>query len=1032
MKNTLFRCMVGGGFLFLLATLLFLLPGCKQSDSWEEPVAEYFDKYTNTAAIEKHEISCGYEKDAGGTSCISSYGNKTVSFYLRNAREYTLIPTFSAVDSPILIQQSSTDKSVITITYPQSYLIENDGGGEVGGTIRLQEEETLRDFESYSFSLKCNTPPPAIKGHNVNAAGGKYIVCFYIPTTELGSARHSKENHTLFINDTLVASGTESQIMSASATRPSNLTPLSGGTTFSSTAPAGYTAFYYETGTALDEDKTYSWSIYLQDEAGLSSKTVKVSSKVTPVNITITGSDVLEVSTSSVTFTASSDESNIESWTWTSSDPSVITVTPTAEDSSTASLTVSAGGVTIITAQATLSDGRIIAKEKTVRVLSLNLEGESSFLKGMSDQSLTPAALGFPEDQSYSWTSSAPSVASVNSTTSALTLSSKGKATISVSASYASKTVTATKEIAVHELKINGSSEVFTGEGNTLSLTSAIDSPSGSTAPSGISYSWQSSAASYATISNGTVTPVAPGSTTITLTATLNSKSVSVTKTVTVYKLTIQGNPLLKKGGGTQTFTATITPPPPSGTFTYGWTSGTTSTATVSGISTTGTITPKLAGSSEISFNVKKYGTSAVVASAKKTIYVISVTGFTNFLVGDNDNNPRALTVSPATIEGASYKWTSNNASVATVNQTMGKITPVADGTSNISLTVTKESNSLVLTTPIKVGNITFADFTDENGAEIAVGELFNYPLSSTTDVLTGCLVTEEIQNESIATASYVLTSTSKSLKIEGKTTGNTTIKLNITKSGYAEKATKTVKVKVIEAHEVAFNDLSTYLESLPANDKDHPYKLKIMELNESDLKYDTGGSPLTKLLNSSGKYVDLSGTTIPYVTTSGKKNLDNAFAGCTKLVVAPSIPDGVVSMGGCFSGCSFLKTPPATIPSSVTNMASCFWNCSKLETPPTLPNLVENIGGCFGMCQKLQSAPTIPSSVSNMENTFKTCTSLTGTVTINSTSVTEWKCAFLDCTNVTSVVVKNTTVKSAITNADGNSDVSGKITVSP
>ena len=49
----------------LAAALIFIFSGCKNpsSESWEEPVRDYFEKYTNTAAIEKHEIDSEITKD---------------------------------------------------------------------------------------------------------------------------------------------------------------------------------------------------------------------------------------------------------------------------------------------------------------------------------------------------------------------------------------------------------------------------------------------------------------------------------------------------------------------------------------------------------------------------------------------------------------------------------------------------------------------------------------------------------------------------------------------------------------------------------------------------------------------------------------------------------------------------------------------------------------------------------------------------------------------------------------------------------
>ena len=86
MKNTAIQIYRWGGVFLattIAATLLALFSGCKNpaSSSWEEPVRDYFEEYTNTAAIEKHEINSESIKDKNNTSCVSSDGAKTLTFY---------------------------------------------------------------------------------------------------------------------------------------------------------------------------------------------------------------------------------------------------------------------------------------------------------------------------------------------------------------------------------------------------------------------------------------------------------------------------------------------------------------------------------------------------------------------------------------------------------------------------------------------------------------------------------------------------------------------------------------------------------------------------------------------------------------------------------------------------------------------------------------------------------------------------------------------------------------------------------------
>lgn len=75
----------------------------------------------------------------------------------------------------------------------------------------------------------------------------------------------------------------------------------------------------------------------------------------------------------------------------------------------------------------------------------------------------------------------------------------------------------------------------------------------------------------------------------------------------------------------------------------------------------------------------------------------------------------------------------------------------------------------------------------------------------------------------------------------------------------------------------------------------------------------------------------------IAYPVTS----LRRCFCGCSSLVEAPEIPEGVADMERCFCGCYSLTVAPR-IPKSVTNVASCFHGCRSLADIPNLPGGME------------------------------------------------------------------------------------------
>ena len=453
--------------------------------------------------------------------------------------------------------QDTQDKTIIRLTYSQDYLLAHEGGQQIGGTIYLTESETLREFDPYSFSLKCNTPPPSVKGQSVQTAtNGNFWVCFYVPTTELATPTHSLDTHTVFINGEAVATiGTDGSITAKpgkniSTAAPSGLAviPGSGASAFTGSS-TGCTALYYDTGRNTSSGEFIRWSIYLEDNGGFKSKTVSADSIVTPANLSITGNTVLttKAGEGTTTLTAQVDSGTIASCAWAASSSSVIDISQNSADyGKTATVTASASGTENITITAILTDGREITATKTIRVLGLEYSSSSiqDFLKGQNGISPSVTPLGFPSTPSYTWEIEDSNIATINSTTGAINALTQGSTTVTVSASYGGKTASKTTVIYVHEVTVSGVTELFVG-GTGKTLMATVNPPTGSSAPGGITYSWTPGTGSAATISSsGSTCTVSPGSDagtqTVTCKATLNGVQVTVaTKTINVYKIVL-------------------------------------------------------------------------------------------------------------------------------------------------------------------------------------------------------------------------------------------------------------------------------------------------------------------------------------------------------------------------------------------------------------------------------------------------------------------------------------------------------------
>lgn len=1035
MKKLQFYPHIRGGICFstlLAATLIFIFSGCKNpsSDSWEEPVHDYFDKYTNTAAIEKHEMGIASAKDKFGASCIPSDGDQTVTFYLRNPRNYTLDMTFNGPEGCVGPIQDTEDKSVVRITYPQGVLFANEAGGSIGGTITVKEHETQREFDPYSFSLKCNTPPPSVTGQAVLVSSSNsqhYFVCFYLPTTELSEPSHSPDTHSIIIegpNGQTFGPGTVTELTALSQSRPSDLAQLTAGGSFSGTA-SGYTAFYYDTERTMVEGENLSWNIYLRDSGGLTSRKMTASTIVRPANMTVSGETLLTTNDGETTaiLTASVDDGTISTWAWENSDDSIATV---SNNNGTATITALSGGETTITIRANLTDGRIVTVTKTIRVLDINIDASSphDFIKGQADVALSTTK---PDFATLSCQSGDEGIATVNAS-GQVTAVAKGSTTITASASYGGKTVSKTHTIYVHEVTISGENEIFVN-GSTLSLTANVDSPEGSGTLSGISYSWTSSDIEKATIdTTGTVTAVAGGSTTITLNVTHNSQTTTVaTQNIKVYQLSISGGTLYKKTSGTYTLYASLKSgiTPYSGTdITYSWTSGIEATATIN--STTGVMSTVSGGSTVITLYAKRGSTT--VAYTTKKIYVVAVSGLTTFVKGEE---PRALTATPASIEGCTFSWAiAPNSTYASANASNGKITATRKGSTTVRLTVQRNSSDYInIDTTINISELIITGLSSDS-LTLAVGETMQYNYHY-DPAIAGSRTIKSLDTSKVSIPSW----TTSYIQIGAVAAGSTDIQLEETISG-TKITKKMLTVTVIDARNVSVTNLSTYLSGLAENDEAHPYKINVTGLTTSNL------NTLKSALTSSLKYVDLSSTTLPDGIPSSQ---DKLFYNCSRLVAAPPIPSDVTSMRAWFFGCQSLKTAPTipngvtdlwsafeycsslkvapAIPNSVTSMNACFLGCGKLETPPssipTNSSLTE-LCSVFSGCIKLENVPQIPANITDLSCCFQNCTSLTGTVTIKGsiTSNLKWDRTFDGCSGIT-VKVKNTDTKTAVTSGN-------------
>lgn len=203
--------------IFRFAPVLFVLFGISScsffEDSFNEPVKDYFKKYTETSAVTEYELVSGAYEISSGCVYVSSSADFEARLFLRNPQKYIFpadcinlsFPRFekdaaetkfgAKIDlSGISISQDEKDASVLVLKYPAEFLVLAETGFDISPEIRLFHPVSKADFGSWaSLKAVCNSPPPLVFGAAVykDSARGKYVVFFNMPSKGLLSGIHS-------------------------------------------------------------------------------------------------------------------------------------------------------------------------------------------------------------------------------------------------------------------------------------------------------------------------------------------------------------------------------------------------------------------------------------------------------------------------------------------------------------------------------------------------------------------------------------------------------------------------------------------------------------------------------------------------------------------------------------------------------------------------------------------------------------------------------------------------------------------------
>ncbi|MFC5703587.1 Ig-like domain-containing protein [Cohnella faecalis] len=486
-----------------------------------------------------------------------------------------------------------------------------------------------------------------------------------------------------------------------------------------------------------------------------------------------------------------------KSVTWSSSDTSVATV---------AGGVVKAIGPGTATITATTVDGgKTATATVTVKkgVTGVTLSAKSLTVKaGGPDQTLVANVLPVDaSDKIVTWTSSNTSIATVDADGIVHAVA-PGTATITATTKDGAKTSKTTVTVPINVSGVSlDKSDLTLAVGSKGVTVKATIAPLKAADKSII---WTSSDTSIATVSKtGLVSPVAEGSATVTA-ATYDGgfkATVNVKVIIAVTKVTLDKSKLtVKVGYPDEKLTASINPGDASDKDVT-WTSSNTSVATVDADGNVHAIAP---GTATVTATSKQDSKKFAKATVTVPVNVSGITLNTSSATLSVGKKTLALksTIAPAKATVKTVKWTSSDASVASVSST-GIVTPLKEGSATItattddgSFTASAAITVIVAVDSVKVGTsavtLTIGDSYSAQTVSINPGYATVTAVTYTSSNL--AVVTVDADGRLEAVSPGTATITVKSVQ-DGSKTAKYTVKV-LPKASGVKLSVTTLKIK--------------------------------------------------------------------------------------------------------------------------------------------------------------------------------------------------------------------------------------------
>ena len=414
-------------------------------------------------------------------------------------------------------------------------------------------------------------------------------------------------------------------------------------------------------------------------------------------------------------------------------------------------------------------------------------------------------------NKNVSWTSSNEKVATV-SNTGEVTAVAPGKATITVTAEDGAKTakceVTIEKRIYQVETITLDQTSLEIVEGDKATLTATVK-------PDNATYKgiiWSSSDEKVATIKDGEITAIAPGTATITAKAEKDDRSalcvVTVSKRVyPVESVSLDKTSLELTEGDKATLTATVLPENASNKN-VSWTSSDEKVATVSANGEVRAIAP---GKATITVTTEDGAkTAKCEVTVNKRIYPVESVSLdkTSLELTEGDKATLTATVLPENASNKNVSWASNDEKVATVSAA-GEVTAVAPG--KAAITVTTEDGAKTTKCEVTVSKRIYpveSVSLDKTSLELTEGDKATLTATVLPDNATNKNVSWSSSDEKVATVSTTG-------EVTAVAPGKAAITVTTEDGAKTAKCEVTVKAKTIHVESITLNKTELRLERL-------------------------------------------------------------------------------------------------------------------------------------------------------------------------------------------------------------------------